>query len=781
MSADPGQVAASARPQGAPQPAANGQPAHGGPPDPRPQGGDGQGGPNGPGQSQSPQGRGQAGSVVLGQPQGDPRQAPPRSPTVAELAAKAAAGLASKLGPDTGSDEQFELHRAFDEFAPCTTIAGDAIGGDSVAGDSVGGSKNTYNTYLGYQGQGAAPPRSYTVRAAVIDQPFVAGPGQQALCAAVRDRRIVVVRGEPGGGRFAALLNAYREIGDGELVIRKLPTATDLTTLSIDDYPENAVLILTDVSGRAAAALDDDDTAERLVEDLHGHGCRLGLTVDSAAMLIGSDCVAVVDAAGRPDPRAVFEHHLAWQLAADRAARDALLTDPAVRLLLEGELTDTIPLGVAASWAAKLASYKDAPGKAAAAARWDMLNERRRNCVRWFQTLPNRRAQCMAIALAVLNGLAHERVEQAANLLEQIIDAGNDLQIVQKTATNPFATSADVEPSELRARRVRGTTLVDALPMMTLAYNDAGYPRWVLQAEWARGSALKWLEPWLLQLGRHDNAAVRIRAAMAAGMLAVDSFDVMRARIILNWAYDEDPRGQYSAAIALTLPAVSREIGPTVLEQIEDWTRQSNFPLLQATAARVFGTHVGLARPSAALRKLEALAAVNHEDVALAVARALGDLIRQGTPALAGRVLADIARWVAGTDKIVRRTGRFAFYYLTHLNGAPHEIASATNDRQRPTPTLLTLIQHSPKLAAPVAALWSDGVCSADFHQLVQPQLDAWAEKAESDPIARMVLVDLLRRSAHDPRTNQILVRMATRWAGTGGVAPTTSRTLLTH
>jgi len=714
--------------------------------------------------AQTPGGQGLAGPDQQGGVPG------PDADTVPSQRREGVAQVVGKFGDRGTPGEQAELYRAQAEF----NVAGTSIG------DNIGRDKHT-TVYQSFQGQGASTFRAYRLTPEDLAQPFVPGAGLAQLAAAVRSQRIVLVRGKVGAGKVSALLHTYGELPpDGALIVRLAPD-TDLTVLSPEKLPENAALILPDLTASDAARLDGF-TIDHLSSELEKRRSRLGITVGTDVTVTASVKLAVVELGDRPNPRAVFDKHLATLLTSSAPARAALLADPEVRQLLDDRLVDDTTLEQAARLAAVLADQKDDPAAAAAAVR--ALTDRRdvEDCDRWFRDLPGLRAHCMAISLAVLNGLARELVSGAADDLEELIAPKPDPGTAQAPPANPFVTGSETSLSVLCAKTAPGTTSISTgdLPVTTMSYENRNYPRWVLRHAWqehdtARPAIVKWLE----RLGRHENRSVRIRTATAVGMLAVESFTFVCPQIIVRWAWDEQAGTRDSAALALGPPASDPRLSAPVTELVERWSHDDGSPLLQATAARVQGGGGGLTRPSVSLRKLAALAEVDNADVAVAVAKSLGEMVTEGTNALAGRVVAEVGKWIATGDRQVRLAGRVAFLWLTYLRGTPRAVAAETGNKQYSMPTLLVLARHNPALVGPLSALWSNCLNSSDSYPWIHESLDGWAESVEPDLAARAHFVDLLRRSAIDPRTNRILVRQAGRWSGDGGAAPKTSEALL--
>jgi hypothetical protein len=336
--------------------------------------------------------------------------------------------------------------------------------------------------------------------------------------------------------------------------------------------------------------------------------------------------------------------------------------------------------------------------------------------------------------------------------------------------------------SVLRAHEVaevRSTETGD-VPVRALRFLHPDYPVWILRHVWREHDITRReIVAWLRELGGYAHRSVRIRASTAVGMLALEAFDTLCPDVIGPWALDDDAEVRDSAALALGPPAADERLRQTVAAMLQDWGADSTHPALQATAARAYGGSAGLTQPMRSLRLLAGLAEIDDFDVAVAVATSLGELVLQGTTALAGRVLSDVNNWIRRPNRELRLVARLAFLHLTYLRGAP--AALGAGDRAyRELPTLLLLALGNPRLLDPVAALWRDGLNSADVHTWLRGSLDDWAVAVEASADARQWFAALMSRTAADRRTAAILSRAAGGWSDPRRSAPRTAQTLLT-
>jgi hypothetical protein len=644
-----------------------------------------------------------------------------------------------------------------------------------VFGD-VGGDKT--EIYVQFEGRSGAKVGAYRLSVETVRRPCVPPAGYPALCTAVSVRRLVVVRGAAGTGKAAALVHALTG-GSGDVCVMKLDAATDLSTLAPSQLPDCRAIVLPDLTAHQLDGLDED-TVGRLTAELAASDRWLGLSVTDDLPITSAVEAVVVEIGDPPSPREVFDRHLEDGLRS-RPARERLLADPEIVRLLADELTASTPLGRAARLAQML-SIGAEPAGLAAIVRARLDNRAHDECVQWFRTLPTMRAHCTALALAVLNGLPRADVTAAADGLIELIAPKPDRPDPGK-ADNPFAKDADVPLATLRARTTSGTftALEGDIPVIELRYLDPLFPSWVLRHVWdEHDSARPHVVTWLHGLGGHPNPDVRVRAASAVGVLATRAFDFVLPRIIGPWAREDDGDLRDSAAIALDPPAQHDDLRDVVAEVVQNWAADKGHPLLQATAARTFGGDAGVARPTNALRQLRDLAEVDHIDVAIAVAQSLGELVVRGTGAVAGRVLTEITNWITTGRAEVRLVGRLAFLRLTYLRGAPIPSGQRPDPASRAMPTLVAIAMRDPRFVPRLAALWSDGLNSADAHRELGTSLTGWAEAVEAHADARATFVAVLRTAATHPRTAAIIARAAQRWRA-DAIAPATAQAVLDH
>jgi hypothetical protein len=615
---------------------------------------------------------------------------------------------------------------------------------------------------------------------------FVPPPGFQALQDAVTDQVVVVLLSGPAGhGKSTALLRLLTGGPSGTDKVFRLEPSTDLSTLTCDEVPRGAVLLLDDLP---AASLDmlEDWVLKRLEAQLRDHGCRLGLTTTAAGRKVttGAGCV-VLELPSRPGPSTVYEQHLAQLLLTRPDARAALRAQPELDELLRDHVDDAQPLRAVARLARMVATVADDPPSAARRLREQLSGYADEECAQWFRQLGDLKANCLAVSLAVLDGLSREAIAREAQRLEDLLTPQPDTVIAPPQPVNPFAVAASVSPARLRAEvmtEVRPTPLGD-VRVQVLRYTERGFAGRVLrhvwrEHDWIRGP----LSTWLNRLGRAPEMRVRVRAATAVGVLANESLEFLTDEVIERWARDDDPEVRDSAAIAFGPVLADAALSSTIRALVKDWSKASGTTdavRLRATAARAYGATIGLRSPSAALRALAELADDEELDVVVSVSMSYYELVLDATPALAGRVLHEMDRMVAERKPERRLAGGLGLLALAQTRGIPHAWAAQAPSR-RAWPAALVLASERPTAVPVLASLLARTATDRDLAPLVADTLDEWARACEQDRDLRTTMVDLLVRAAIEPRARTQLARRAQLWVGRReGPAPITGRCLL--
>lgn len=663
------------------------------------------------------------------------------------------AGARSQVGAHL-TDQRRESRRALADF-------------DS---NQINGSVYAGNTFHLAFGQGPA-----TIRASLISEKerfatFVRGPGSDHLASVLDDAPLILLHGPKGTGKQAALVWAFRQELDADVPMYYLHPETDLATFTCADFPEQSALIIADLPGPAADRLDEH-VLRHVEGQLRSRKIRLGITTEQfAGAAAGTAGCLVIRFDGHPRPRDVFDRHLAKRLLGGSITKEKVLAWPGVASLLDARLDDDCPLADAERLARLLFEARDNPDQAArvVSAKENEYSDER--IAQWFRGLPSLKAHCTAISLAVLNGESREVIAHQAALLERRILPAPDAPNAPDFS-NPFDTAASVTPAVLNAQVTDETRTTEQGPVFiqAMSYRESGYPGRVLRHAWGEyddGRAA--IVEWLRSLGRSASLPVRVRAATATGILARAELNFLYDEIIRPWAQDAVAEVRESAAIALQPSAEDPVLGPTVEAIIGEMARKDSSWRLRATAARAWGSSLGMASPKTAMDKLAALAAEDDLDVMMSVAKSYAELAVNGPDDQGIQVLNEVIR--VSTDRIREKqvTGRLTLLGLSYQRGAPPALARH-DERLKDWPTLLLLALRNSVVADQAARLWQVTIPDRDLGSMAMEALDEWAQTAEEGPRdLRDSFVRFTCWIAADNRALLAIRRRAELWAADG-------------
>lgn len=637
------------------------------------------------------------------------------------------------------------------------------------------------NFGLGF-GQGATRLRVSRISAEELTEPFIQTPAIQRIADRITDPALVFLVGQRGHGKAAALVQILRAPTVGTAPMFYLDPSTDLTMFSCADVPEGSVLILQDLPSDAAARLDEH-VAKRIEAELLARRCRLGITSERAVRLAASGAgVAVFELDTRAEPGEVFTRHLAALLLGTGVTRAEVRGWPGVAELLTSELGPSCSLSAAKRLAAHLVEARDEPATAARRVRVQMTEYADEAVAQWFRGLDSLKVHCMAISLAVLNGMSRAVIAREAEVLERIILPAPDSPNAP-AQPNPLAAGSAISPALLNAITTTEVQQTDNGPIVVQAmrYQEAQYPGRVLRYVWQeRDAARAAVVQWLRYLGTAPEVDIRVRSAVAVGVLACEAMDFLHNHVIAAWAASKDPDARDSAAVAVGPPGEDPELRKTVRSLVADWADEDSNWRLRATAARAYGRPIGLDSPSLALRQLARLADTDDVDVMIAVGNSYCELVMEGTTALSLRVLREVERLAADRKRDLQVTGRLTLLGLSWLRGAPQQL-SEHEDRLKKWPTLLLLALAREEQAGPAARLWQLSLHDPLVGEMAAGSLDGWAEAAEDDGELRTAVVSFLQWIAEDPRSRRTVARRAQGWAGRNGKAPMTGQSVIAY
>jgi hypothetical protein len=741
-------------------------------------------------------------------PAGAGPEAPPQTPSpTTELS-----GQATETGPGTPEAPQAESSsiESGEDAADATEHPGEGterrralnqadrnINGDFILRDKIvivhGGAGGTVRLH-------SMPPSLLES----AQSAFVAPPGWGDLLVAHAKSRVLIVRGRVGHGKTTAAIRLL--LGRDADPIYHVGS-TDLANLAealqargpaeSGDRAEQGDQ--GDQGGQGelrGAGFVLDDPAEfaglrggvlRGIEAaLEGAQAHLVIAADSAEPLRDQAFLDLAaELTGFPDRHQVLLAHLRRFLDEPHAVE--LLARTEIEELVAAYITDDTPCSGIVNLAVALAD-----DELAGEADVDRVRERLSQRVAadfgaWFAGLPDTEARCHAVALAALGGAASETVTRAARNLHRRLNPETDDTAApspedKPPGRDPFHRTQGELLSLLRAR-TRTETALGRGPVRTVEYCDPGYPRAVLRHVWTQYAIHDELLAWLEELAVDPSSQqVRVLAGSSLGALALVSFDHLCQRTFKPWASRRMQSQREAVAYALRVAATDRALLPKVRELTSAWYKNRADPAAQATAARVHGLSLGPLDPDAAVAVLLRLMVVDRISVAIAIGKALADLLLVATSELALSVLAGLL--AAAQDRSTAPAAELIFLQLTveiyseQSTPAPTS-AGAPAPIPAPAPViwpyLLDLAGTAPDARDFIIRLWQSVIDSGRFHSKVEGVLTLWAGMAQADPALRDAYLRLARAVAqnHD-RSRRMLRQLATTWVDKDNLAPLT-------
>jgi hypothetical protein len=669
-----------------------------------------------------------------------------------------------------------------------------SLGGDFVQGDQVLGSKLLFHLYGGER-----PVRSRLLSdevTAPVRHAFVEPRGWDELRVRSARHCLLIVRAEPGSGRFAAALQLLMCLQHESFF--ELNAEVDLDRL-------NDTLVELPAPGSGAGPgfllhepVQETRLAARIVRGLESELRRTRATL---VVTVGRDVPIeddlleyVLDLPPAPAPADILRAHLEWRMP-DRVEQELLRDD--VRQFLATVLTQATTCAESALLATIM--WEELGGLAI-----DLDRVRMRHATRgqdgisnWFEGLPDLETRSTAIALAVFNGLPYE----------EIVRTARRLLLKMERRARPFPVSGPSTPVTtdsrwrdpfsvpLRARTTRLRAEVEdgrpegqrRAPVLRLAYRDVDYPPRVLWLAWNEYEVQEVLLEWLLDvIDDRSSQDALYQAAAALGFLAKQSFPYLRRHLFDDWAQSEVALHRDVVAVALRVAARDPEVNPAVEQFTENLFRRTDDPRAQATAARIYGlgsrTSDAASAPvreiAVALARLDRLAVINEKDfdpdegweVRSAIANSLISLILDAdSESVYVQVLQLLLRW----DDDPKRRDLAYFAFVIIANGIVRTVRNQENDEAAVWPDLLRMADLDARVRAPLLLLWREALQVPFLHVVAARVLRDWAAQAERDLEIRAAFARFVRALGADGgRTAAVLLQYADDWSDDDQIEP---------
>ncbi|GGS64125.1 hypothetical protein ACFFV7_01530 [Nonomuraea spiralis] len=676
---------------------------------------------------------------------------------------------------ERGERKPHDLGREISARAATPGVVQDRLGTEADAFSSFGGANVRAgqaagrDLYINYHAVSAArdAPRVWQLGPADLehaDKRFVTPAEFGDLVEAAGARRVLFIRADPGSGKCMAATRLLL----GCATVYRLHAGTRLSALTSDVLAKGCGYILADLPGAACRQLTADDL-DQLADVFERADARLIVTMSAGGRITGAGVGALVMELGQVTDRVeVFFRHLSRDL--DDEAVEQVFGDRAMMDLLRSELAKNSSPGHAALIATYAAeAYKAGePLAETVGDRLAMLDAA--EFERWAEALPDLPTQSMAVAVAVLGGEPYETVSAAAELMRESLEPERPLQSAEPARDAPLVARKRARLRALRAHVVRATveTRHGGAPTEAVRYRDPGFQQKYLLYFWNEyDQARPTLLAWLRVCARHELESVRVRAAVATGVLGARSFDHVRALVIRPWAEGDDPDLRDAAARALRHAAMADpDLGPPVRNLVRAWSADES-PQLQATAARCWRIEYDAAGPAAAMKALEELTASADLGVMTAICNSLTEMWEVDGERLEAPAL--LLAWLGKSSR--KPIARLAF--LLAAADLVRQVSGVT------WPALLYIATRDPVRHREIASLWRDAVTAPHLNPHAKEILAEWAHSVDAHPLARRSFARLMEAVAETPRSATILAHEAGKWAKGSRPAPAAAAEVL--
>lgn len=649
-----------------------------------------------------------------------------------------------------------------------------------------------------FQSSRHVAPNPGPVRSAVLKEicgRYVRVPGYASMYDALENRRLLVLVGPPASGRSTTALHLLNELSPG--AVERLDPATDMCALDETSISRRRGY-LGELNGSTAQPTQAQ--ADRLASllELQESFCVLVATPTSTVQRVFGDYRAPCSPPPIDD---LLSAHLDAELRSEDPpnARDRLTELAKDYRVREAHGPDPRPSEVAELARLLVAHVRgeieseDGVIRAVSA----FLDRR---IADWFAELqePARREgtertlrrAALRIALAVFDDLPrHFATTAGAELGDLLIQAwapklvpGRPVVAGDDDALVLALLHAEAVVDEVRYGGV-------AVPAEILRYRDRRTPTVLLTHVWLRQSSLRpSIVKWLDTLAVHHQQAVRIRAALAAGLLCSVDFTYTFPLLVepaatamprrtpagdgdarngeAEEAADPDQRWELRrrfAAVALDQAARDERLGKVVEATLKRWRRSSD-PALRWAAAMALGYEVGLRAIEQTLDELRIIGTPQElEDVAnlapfartqtwdlvwvagLSIAR----LFANGAQHI---VLEYLLYWLRHPRRSLRQLALQAIVLIADLKMsiviAPSGSIAGKSGHERPPgwerwPIVLGLTEQEPDITVDLAAVLRCAL-HGEASNLMADSLTSWMRLGQSDARVLDALVAFL-------------------------------------
>ena len=615
------------------------------------------------------------------------------------------------------------------------------------------------------------------------EKAFVMTDGHRQLLQEVSGRHVVLIRGTRGSGKYALARKLVMQVGPSAVYC--FGPATHVSALRGEDFGEDAGYLLEDLADTAAQALTAFEV-QRLEQVLRGLSSVLVITIPADTAVADPALAKLIsEMQGPVEPTQVARCHLLWRAGPDGRARTERLlarTDVAELIMKECGTGRDLSRAVQIAHMITQAVVADEDVAARVAERLAMGEEAAFE--HWFEGIGDLETQCLAIAVAVFGGEPYDTVASLARRLQDQLQLSESVDKPERSRSAPILATRRRRLERLHATLVPATVATrhgGAPPGLIVRFLDSATPVRMLDYVWDELDEIRGeLTVWLRSCARHELATIRVRAAVAVGMLTARSFDAMRASVILPWVAARDSNLRDAAAVALNNAAQEEpKLAPAVRNLVLAWSAEDERPSLRAGAARAW--RALLDDDGSAANLLDSLAATDNAGVIEAICLSMAEYLALDEDHRRREAIRLLHTWARSGDPDRRLVGELAFLYAAA--DLVEKRPSGTTRQEEVWPALLAIAARDPMRQEELATLWQGALCSPDVYEAAHVVLAQWAHTAESVPAARRTLGRLLALAARTDRSARIIRHQAAQWARADGVggAPETSRVVTEH
>ncbi|MEU8962180.1 hypothetical protein AB0C89_10790 [Streptomyces sp. NPDC048491] len=602
------------------------------------------------------------------------------------------------------------------------------MGDTRVSGDVVAGDKRV-DVHL----HNIPLPRLHTVgplptsELDFLTQTFAPNRRYDELCSLLTSQRVLVLRGRPDTGRRTAALRMLMQAGPKTDEVIALDPGTEPAELADHVQP-----------GQAHVVVDPLTSQDNPLRDIHLNAIRSRLGDHGLLVVVAARGTAMEDVTAHDweAPSAVDITRAHLLLAIQRSAEHfgpfdtAAAADKVCRLLELDSVVRYLSVGPspreAVGFAGLLLEY------AAGRCGDEELSSYGRTAAeeitsRWFGVANQSagatlRDKAFLIALAVFDGLPYPLVAELGDLLYVQL---RTVEEPDRAAGYPVFSSSPADRLTLaRAQELDDETYTawGRLPERVVAFQNDSLWNTVLRHVWTSHPAVrKPLLAWLDTLVTDRRVSVRLRAAVAAGVLAAADFGYAFDNFLDQWGSSPQPMQRQLAAWSL-YTAAEHGMDTAVRQLLSNWSRQHDLAR-RWTVARSYAL-LGGATATSALRDIGRMAATGPEpDSALqsALKQALEALL-QGPAAVI--VLEQLVQWHASRGSL----GELAA--AGFLRGARRR-HSVVDTEAATWPKLLWLSDHDAHARQYVVMMWRGLLGNRSHREAARDELVRWVQVAD--------------------------------------------------